>query len=47
MPNVIHRGIANKENYDRNMFFISTSRTDRIPHLGEGTVVYKEGGSVL
>jgi len=42
MPNVIHRGIANKENYDRNMFFISTSRTDRIPLLCEGTMVYKE-----
>lgn len=47
MPNVIHRGIANKEDYDRNMFFISTSRTDKIPYLGEGTVVFKEGGEVL
>ena len=42
MPNVIHRGIANKEDYDRNMFFISTSRTDHIPPLGEGTQVSKE-----
>jgi len=36
LPNTIHRGIANKENYDRNMFFISTSRTDKIPRLDEG-----------
>ena len=37
MPNVIHRGIANKENYDRILFFVSTSRTDRIPDIGEST----------
>jgi hypothetical protein len=37
MPNVIHRGIANKEDYDRVLFFLSTSKTSRIPIIGEST----------
>lgn len=37
MPNVIHRGIANKEDYDRILFFLSTSKVSRIPDIGETT----------
>jgi hypothetical protein len=46
MPNVIHRGIANREDYDRVLMFISTSNPERIPYLGEGFTFYKEGGKV-
>lgn len=35
MPNVIHRGIANKEDYDRVLFFLSTSKASRVPIIGE------------
>ena len=37
MPNVIHRGIANREDYDRILFFLSTSKASRIPDIGETT----------
>ncbi len=38
MPSVLHRGIANREDYDRIIFFLSTSRKDRIPKINEGTI---------
>lgn len=50
MPNVIHRGIANREDYDRVLFFLSTSKASRIPLIAESTyskVSETEGFKVL
>jgi len=48
MPNVIHRGIANREDYDRVLFFLSTSKASRIPDIGETTYSkVDERGNVL